>query len=483
MAAITEALKLHQTGRFEEAEAAYDAILAAEPEHADALHLKGVILMQRGDARGAVKLISQAIVVRPGDALYYTNLAAGLYQLNLPDRAIEYAYRALAIDAKRHEAHLVIGQALIRKQAPEPALEAFQSAHRLQPADRKAIGGVLESLQSLGRAQELVGFVETLTLPLDDTIRIIQARAFRDLGQMDQSLQALEACRFKSEHDWQANMLKLRLERKEPDLAVPHGQALLDYKNKLAHERCPSATIASARIAWPPEVPPFRPNSVEAPERNVVCFSLWGDNPKYTYNAVLNAKLVPQYYRGWSARFYVDDSVPAEIVQALADYGARVLRVGNDGREYLKLFWRFLATDDPSVERFVCRDCDAVVNKREAAAVAEWLASGKRFHLMRDHPEHAELIMAGMWGGIAGLLPRLSERAVEYYETHEPKWRWIDQDFLRDCIWPVIKDDCLVHDDFYVMGGDCRRFPSDAVLPQGEHVGGYRPRFAAERGG
>ena len=126
---------------------------------------------------------------------------------------------------------------------------------------------------------------------------------------------------------------------------------------------------------------------------------------------------------------------------------------------------------------------DPGTSAAEAAAVAEWLASGKRFHLMRDHPEHAELIMAGMWGGVAGLLPNLSERAVQYYETHEPKWRWIDQDFLRDCIWPVIRDDCLVHDDIFSMGGECRRFPAGAVLAEGEHVGGYRPRFAAERGG
>jgi hypothetical protein len=102
---------------------------------------------------------------------------------------------------------------------------------------------------------------------------------------------------------------------------------------------------------------------------------------------------------------------------------------------------------------------------------------------MRDHPEHAELIMAGMWGGIAGLLPKLSEQAIQYFESHVAKWRWVDQDFLRDRVWPVIKHDCLVHDDYYQMGGEVRPFPSTAVLPPGEHVGGYKPRFAAENSG
>jgi hypothetical protein len=238
-----------------------------------------------------------------------------------------------------------------------------------------------------------------------------------------------------------------------------------------------------ARAQWPGRIPSFRPNDIEHPERNVICFSLWGADPKYTYNAVLNAKRIPRVYPGWSARFYVDESVPAEIVRALVDYGARVIRVADDGRDNFKLFWRFFPSEDPLVERFLCRDCDSVVNEREAAAVADWIKSGRRFHLMRDHPEHAELIMAGMWGGVAGLLPRLSEQAIEYFESHGAKWRWVDQDFLRDRVWPIIKHDCLVHDDHYHMGGEVRPFPAEAVLPPGEHVGGYKPRFAAENGG
>jgi hypothetical protein len=108
--------------------------------------------------------------------------------------------------------------------------------------------------------------------------------------------------------------------------------------------------------------------------------------------------------------------------------------------------------------------------------------SGKPFHIMRDHPEHAELIMAGMWGGVGGLLPNLADQAVQYYETHETKWRWVDQDFLRDCVWPLVKNSSLSHDSQYLFGPNARPFPAGSELPNGDHVGGYMPGTWATRG-
>ena len=110
MRSISEAIKHHQAGDLRQAEAIYDEILSRRAEDPDALHLKGVVLMQRGDARGAVKFISQAIMAKPNDALFYTNLAASLQLAGLEDRALEYAHRALALDPRRYEAHIVIGQ-------------------------------------------------------------------------------------------------------------------------------------------------------------------------------------------------------------------------------------------------------------------------------------------------------------------------------------------------------------------------------------
>lgn len=86
--------------------------------------------------------------------------------------------------------------------------------------------------------------------------------------------------------------------------------------------------------------------------------------------------------------------------------------------------------EDPTVGRFLARDCDSVVNARERAAVDERLRSPAWFHAMRDFPSHTDLLLAGMWGGVAGVLPPLA-RLLEGF-TFDPltQSRTADQRFL-----------------------------------------------------
>ena len=60
--------------------------------------------------------------------------------------------------------------------------------------------------------------------------------------------------------------------------------------------------------------------------------------------------------------------------------------------------WRFLPLGDPTVSKFIVRDADSRITRREHSAVKQWLTSGIPFHAMRDHPSHIFTIMGGMWG-------------------------------------------------------------------------------------
>ena len=58
--------------------------------------------------------------------------------------------------------------------------------------------------------------------------------------------------------------------------------------------------------------------------KKLICFSLWGDNPKYTVGAIRNAELIKTVYPGWKARFYCGTSVPQNIISELLKLNSEV---------------------------------------------------------------------------------------------------------------------------------------------------------------
>jgi tetratricopeptide (TPR) repeat protein len=472
---LDKALRRHREGDLDAALRLYDRILDETPDHADALHLSGVIRLQYSQPRDAIDHITRAITINPSEPAYYSNLAAALNALGLHDKALHYATQARAMGLATAENAVARATALAGLNQTEQASAEFGLAYRLSPTNPKALPGLTATLRSLGRLDALALLLRNHLARHGeaDDVLIALANTVRDLGDATDSIALLDRCANKDGFDYIVARLKSLLQLQLFEDARPFGQRLLAIKDRLA--AAGQSASFSARITERLQTPP-KPFDPSAPHRNAICFSLWGSDPKYTVTAVLNAKLVPHVYPGWHARFYCDATVPAAIIGALSDYGAHVLPVAEDARTYLKLFWRFLASEDPMVDRFLCRDCDAVVNGREKAAVDAWLASDRHFHAMRDHIEHAELLMAGMWGGTGGSLPDITQEVITYYEAHSRRDRWVDQDFLRDRIWTPIKASLLVHDDIYAMGGETRPFPEGATLPPGQHVGGYLER-------
>ena len=215
--------------------------------------------------------------------------------------------------------------------------------------------------------------------------------------------------------------------------------------------------------------PPLRPAGDVASRRKIISFSLFGQHPRYLRGALQNVLAARQHYPDWTCRFVVDDSVDATFVSVLAEEGAEIVHdLSNDTDVRHRLTRRFLVSDDPEIGYFLVRDCDSVVNPREAAAVAEWLDSGQPFHAMRDFYTHTDLLLAGLWGGIAGVFPDMTGAIAGYKESTSFNSNW-DQFFLRDRVWPAIRDHILVHDRLF-ESHRARPFPT--ATPDGDlHVG------------
>jgi tetratricopeptide (TPR) repeat protein len=97
---LRAAIDRHCQGRLDEAARLQEAALTQEPEHADALHLLGLVNLQRGDPTRAVDLVSRAIAIRRSDAAFHATLAEAFWALGwiatlLPQATLIYCRRNL----------------------------------------------------------------------------------------------------------------------------------------------------------------------------------------------------------------------------------------------------------------------------------------------------------------------------------------------------------------------------------------------------
>lgn len=187
-AALDEAIRHHQAGRLIEARRLYERILAADPDHPDALNLLGMIEHAGGDTTRAIGLVERAIACNPQVPGFHTNLgtlrqsrgesqaAAGaflqalalkpdhlpaLYNLGVTlqasgrfQEAADRYSAALTLNSRLPDALNNLGMCQVQLGDPVSALESFNAAaavdFRFTPARINAAG----LLFKLGRYEE-----------------------------------------------------------------------------------------------------------------------------------------------------------------------------------------------------------------------------------------------------------------------------------------------------------------------------------------
>lgn len=185
----------------------------------------------------------------------------------------------------------------------------------------------------------------------------------------------------------------------------------------------------------------------------VISFCLWGDSPKYNIGAIRNVELAAEIYPGWICRFHVANTpvdYPPAIKELAGMPNVQIERLDNYRANWGLMLARLNPCVFDNVEYMISRDCDSRLTLREKEAVDEWIDSGYLFHTMHDHPHHSVPILGGMFGIKCQNIPaiELPYDAHDWYITHEERWQ-VDQDFLTEEVWPLIKDNCMNHDEFY----------------------------------
>lgn len=158
-AALSIAIGHHRAGRLDLAEEIYRRILAAEPGHADALHLLGAAAHQQGRHEDAVDLIQAALKLRETEAAF-NNLGKAYHALGKMAEA-EVCYRQ-ALELNPHYASAYNNLAnLVREEGKlDEATACYRRALELQPEDVEVCNNLGNLLRALGKPDEAIACYE-----------------------------------------------------------------------------------------------------------------------------------------------------------------------------------------------------------------------------------------------------------------------------------------------------------------------------------
>lgn len=231
-----EALALHQAGDFSEAQKRYRQILRKQPSHAHALHLLGVIDLQRKHFADALALIERAIALNPRNPGFYSNRANALQQLNRLEDAVDSYDQALALKPDYLEALHNRSSALQKLGRYEQALAGYQQAKALAPRDAEVHVGCALTLQALGRyPQALASLEEALAHnPRSASAWCNRGNVLRESGDVGGAAASYERALTLQPTLAVAYCNRGHLYQEAGDFTL----AIIDYEQAITHGRC-----------------------------------------------------------------------------------------------------------------------------------------------------------------------------------------------------------------------------------------------------
>jgi tetratricopeptide (TPR) repeat protein len=153
-AVFASAVQHHQAEHLAEAERLYRQVLVMNAQHADSLHLLGVLALQVGRYDVAADLIGQAIGIDGTVALYYSNRGNALKALGRLDDSVVCYRRAIVLRPRYPEAYNNLATLLQTLGQTAEAVTWLRKAITLKPDFPEAHNN-LGNL--LGRGEEAIG--------------------------------------------------------------------------------------------------------------------------------------------------------------------------------------------------------------------------------------------------------------------------------------------------------------------------------------
>ena len=184
---VNAALKDLQSGRLREAEGALRQVLNRHPDEADAVHLLGLVALQRRDFPEAERLLGRATQLDRRQPAAWNNLGVALREQGKLAEAVAAYRKALAVAPDFTDALSNLGGVLNRLGQTAEALPALRRAVAIQPDHAEALNNLGSALFHQGALRDAEGL---LRQALQRAPRL--AEAWNNLGNVLAELDRLD---------------------------------------------------------------------------------------------------------------------------------------------------------------------------------------------------------------------------------------------------------------------------------------------------
>jgi len=191
---LQQGIQFHTANDFAKAEECYELVLTVEPNNAEANHLLGTLLHQKGSNEVALNFLQKAVEINPANPNFYNILGLALKNIGKPNDAIKAFEAAVQVDPKFAPAFNSLG--IIHKDMGSlaKAIAAATKAVEIAPITAEnfnTLGSAYESAAEFSKAIEAY----KKGLELDPNFLILQynmGNAYYKSGQIETAAKIFE---------------------------------------------------------------------------------------------------------------------------------------------------------------------------------------------------------------------------------------------------------------------------------------------------
>ena len=186
--------------------------------------------------------------------------------------------------------------------------------------------------------------------------------------------------------------------------------------------------------------------------KKVISFCLYGNKPKYFMGLLENIQIIRNELPHFYVYLTIGNDVSEDVISLCKEFGnVNIIKVNENNA--ILMAHRFFPIDDDDVDIMFCRDADSRINYRDIWTINEFINSDKRFHIMRDHYWHKSRVMGCSWG-IKKQNFKITDLFYEWRKNIAEIKYGSDELFLQDIIYPLIKDNVLIHSNITGFFGE-----------------------------